>query len=154
MKAKLTGMGTYQGSPTANSYLVVTYQDRLEDGEGNASVSQYFGKLDTATRTWKDAHTGADLLIPVTLSNTVRIEITEVFVYAGRPEVRTEYSGWATATNLAGTELDYTQLRPPRAPSGAEPLTMQAARNLLTEGNIARAVAGEKIGTLVATQAK
>ena len=135
MKAKLTGMGSYQGSPTADSSITITYSERLEDGAGNASVSQYVGKLDTGSRSWRDAHTGGDLLLPVTLSNTVRVEVTEVFRYTNRADVRTTFTGWATPTNMDGTELDYTQMRPPRAPSGAEPLTMQAARDLLARGN-------------------
>ncbi|MFD2609568.1 hypothetical protein ACFSR9_08970 [Deinococcus taklimakanensis] len=135
MKAKLTGMGSYQGNPTADSSITITYSERLEDGAGNASVSQYVGKLDTGSRSWRDAHTGGDLLLPVTLSNTVRVEVTEVFRYTTRGEVRTTFTGWATPTNMDGTELDYTQMRPPRAPSGAEPLTMQAARDLLARGN-------------------
>lgn len=135
MKAKLTGMGSYQGNPTADSSITITYSERLEDGAGNASVSQYVGKLDTGSRSWRDAHTGGDLLLPVTLSNTVRVEVTEVFRYTTRAEVRTTFTGWATPTNMDGTELDYTQMRPPRAPSGAEPLTMQAARDLLARGN-------------------
>lgn len=136
MKAEIVGMGSYQGLPTKNSYMVITYQDRLEDGEGNASVSQYFLTLDTATYTWRDLHNPSlALRIPVTLSQMVRIEVTEVFRYADRPEVRTIYSGWATPTSLDGTKLDYTQMRPPKAPSGSEPLTMQAARELLNEGD-------------------
>lgn len=143
MRVPLTGMGSYQGSPTAESYLVVTYGDRLEDGEGNAAVSQYKAVFNPAAREWRDEVTPTQrLLLVVTLSQTARVQITEVFRYTDRPEVRTEWSTWAVATNLAGTTFDYTQTRPPSPPTGKEPLTMQAARELLEGAGAAAGLSG------------
>ncbi|MDV6376029.1 hypothetical protein [Deinococcus arenicola] len=146
MKVEFRGMGSYQGSPVAGSYaggqltgsyLVINYLARLEDGDGDASVAQYFLIYNPGTDSWRDAHNpGLPLLIPVTLDLRVRVEITEVFAYSDRPEVRTVFGGWATATNLAGTQLDYTQLQPIPGVPGQAPLTMQAARELLTQGGV------------------
>lgn len=141
MKAKLIGMSAYQGTPTSGT-LRIYRAGRYEDGQGNAAVrlEEFKWRAGTAGArgSWGDPFNPAvDAYTVVSAAGEpapVEGLFEEVFVYADGSERRSLYRKNLIATNLAGTEFDYTEPQGVTTYSGSEPLTFQAARDLLTEG--------------------
>lgn len=128
------GMSTWQGTPTSGT-LSVYPDERYEDGNGNATVGRLDYVLDVASRTWRDAHNPlADAYLVVAAPGepypaTAMFE--ETFRYAGRPQVPQHFRRDLVASDLLATEYSYIQPQKVRAYNGAEPITMQAAREFL-----------------------
>ncbi|MGM9319785.1 hypothetical protein [Deinococcus aquaticus] len=142
MKAKLIGMSAYQGTPVSGT-LRIYRAGRYEDGQGNAAVRLEEFKWRAgnagARGTWGDPFNPAvDAYTVVSAAGEpVPVEglFEEVFSYADGSERRSLYRKNLIATNLTGTEFDYTQPQGVTTYSGSEPITFQAARDLLTAGN-------------------
>ncbi|MFW8626730.1 hypothetical protein [Deinococcus sp. ME38] len=141
MKAKLIGMSAYQGTPVSGT-LRIYRAGRYEDGQGNAAVrlEEFKWRAGTAGArgSWGDPFNPAvDAYTIVSAAGEpapVEGLFEEVFTYSDGSERRSLYRKNLIATNLAGTEFDYTEPQGVTTYSGSEPLTFQAARDLLTEG--------------------
>ncbi|OWL96517.1 hypothetical protein CBQ26_09070 [Deinococcus indicus] len=161
MKAKLIGMSAYQGTPTSGT-LRIYRAGRYEDGQGNAAVrlEEFKWRAGTAGArgSWGDPFNPAvDAYTVVSAAGEpapVEGLFEEVFVYADGSERRSLYRKNLIATNLAGTEFDYTEPQGVTTYSGSEPLTFQAARDLLTEGTTKLAEMEQALADNAQTQAE
>lgn len=138
MKAKITGMSQYQGQPLASSTLTLYRHERYEDGSDRATVyrEDFIFDPTMGTRgTWRDRHTGGDAYTVVSGPDDpapVEGVFEETFRYADGTHVTTIFRLALIGTSVAGTELNYTTAQNPS--TSTEPLTMQAAREVLTSG--------------------
>ncbi|MFD2610171.1 hypothetical protein ACFSR9_12080 [Deinococcus taklimakanensis] len=141
MKAKVTGVSAWQGTPTGGTLDIKV--PRYADSHGNATVSHYTGILKAGADgklRWMDAEDPTkELWIVVQGPDDPagpRATFYEVLDY-GDKTVRTEFSRKLISSDLDGLIFDYAASDQPLVPAGFgdAPLTMKAAEQLLDEGN-------------------
>ena len=141
MKAKVTGVSAWQGTPTGGTLDIRV--PRYADSHGNATVSHYTGILKAGADgklRWMDAEDPTkELWIVVQGPDDPagpRATFYEVLDY-GDKTVRTEFSRKLISSDLDGLIFDYAASDQPLVPAGFgdAPLTMKAAEQLLDEGN-------------------
>ena len=141
MKAKVTGVSAWQGTPTGGTLDIRV--PRYADSHGNATVSHYTGVLKAGADgklRWMDAEDPTrELWIVVQGPDDPagpRATFYEVLDY-GDKTVRTEFSRKLISSDLNGLIFDYAAGDQPLVPAGFgdAPLTMKAAEQLLDEGN-------------------
>lgn len=134
MKAKVTGVSAWQGTPTAGT-LDVEIAGRYVDSSGNATVSHYTGVLDVVNKKWVDPQTGADLWLVVQGPDDPpgpRATFLEVLAYGPTKDVRTTYTRKLISSDLQGLIFDYAEPAPVDLTSfGDAPLTMRAAQETI-----------------------
>lgn len=137
MKAKVTGMTTWQDTPTSGT-LRIWPAERYEDGNGNATPGRYDFALNVGAKAWRDEHnSAADAYVVVAAPGEpqpVLAVFEETFLYANGARVVNIYRRLLVASDLNGTDYNYVEPQSVVAYTGSEPLTMQAARQLLLEG--------------------
>ncbi|MVN88298.1 hypothetical protein GO986_16250 [Deinococcus sp. HMF7620] len=139
MKAKVTGVSAWQGTPTGGTLSVRV--PRYADSSGNASVSEYSGVLDPthSPPRWLDARDPTKELWLVVQGPddppAVRATFYEVLHYPSKV-VTTEFSRTLVSSDLQGLLFDYAAPEPSSLPAGFgdAPLTMRAAQQLLDDG--------------------
>ncbi|MGY2892470.1 hypothetical protein [Deinococcus sp. UYEF24] len=145
MKAKVTGVSAWQGTPTDGT-LDIEIFGRYTDSDGNATVSHYSGKLDPVNKKWLEPQTQGDLWIVVqgpVDGPGPRATFTEVLSYGPGKDVRTTYTRTLISSDLQGLLFDYAQPSPVDPVGfGNQPLTMRAAQTLVNMGPMLIALAG------------
>ncbi|BDP44833.1 hypothetical protein DAETH_48020 (plasmid) [Deinococcus aetherius] len=139
MKAKVTNVSAWQGTPTGGT-LDVELHGRYVDSDGNATVSHYSAVLDVPNKRWVDPDTGAELWLVVQGPDDPpgpKAVFTEVLAYGATKAVRTTFTRKLVSSDLAGLYFDYAEPSPVNPDGfGDAPLTMQAARQLLEQAPI------------------
>ena len=140
MKAKVTGVSAWQGTPTGGTLSIRV--PRYVDSSGNATVEEYIGWLDvnhTPPR-WMDGidHT-RELYVIVQGPDDppgVRGHFYEVLEYGPTKAVRTEFTRKMISSDLDGLIFDYAAPEPTEIPVGFgdAPLTMRAAQQVIEQG--------------------
>lgn len=140
MKAKVTGVTAWQGTPTAGTLSIRA--PRYVDSSGNASPEEYSGVLDV-THTpprWMDALDPTRELYVIVQGPDdlpgVRARFYEVLDYGPNKAVRTEFSRKLISSDLDGLIFDYAMPEPTDLPVGFgdAPLTMRAAQQVIEQG--------------------
>lgn len=140
MKAKVTGVTAWQGTPTGGTLSIRA--PRYVDSSGNASPEEYSAVLDV-THTpprWMDALDPTRELYVIVQGPDdlpgVRARFYEVLHYGPTKSVRTEFSRKLISSDLDGLIFDYAMPEPTDIPAGFgdAPLTMRAAQQVIEEG--------------------
>ncbi|GGR63027.1 hypothetical protein GCM10008959_26410 [Deinococcus seoulensis] len=140
MKAKVTGVSAWQGTPTGGTLSIRV--PRYVDSSGNATVEEYIGWLDvnhTPPR-WMDGIDHTRELYTIVQGPDdppgVRGHFYEVLEYGPTKAVRTEFTRKMISSDLDGLIFDYAAPEPTEIPVGFgdAPLTMRAAQQVIEEG--------------------
>lgn len=140
MKAKVTGVTAWQGTPTGGTLSIRA--PRYVDSSGNASPEEYSAVLDV-THTpprWMDALDPTRELYVIVQGPDdlpgVRARFYEVLHYGPDKAVRTEFTRKLISSDLSGLIFDYAMPEPTDLPVGFgdAPLTMRAAQQVIEEG--------------------
>ncbi|MCD0161245.1 hypothetical protein IHN63_07985, partial [Deinococcus sp. 6YEL10] len=140
MKAKVTGVTAWQGTPTGGTLSIRA--PRYVDSSGNASPEEYSAVLDVSQTPprWMDALDPTRELYVIVQGPDdlpgVRARFYEVLHYGPTKSVRTEFTRKLISSDLNGLIFDYAMPEPTDIPVGFgdAPLTMRAAQQVIEEG--------------------
>ncbi|OOV11364.1 hypothetical protein [Deinococcus sp. LM3] len=140
MKAKVTGVTAWQGTPTGGTLSIRA--PRYVDSSGNASPEEYSAVLDVSHTPprWMDALDPTRELYVIVQGPDdlpgVRARFYEVLDYGPDKAVRTEFTRKLISSDLNGLIFDYAMPEPTDIPVGFgdAPLTMRAAQQVIEEG--------------------
>ena len=140
MKAKVTGVTAWQGTPTGGTLSIRA--PRYVDSSGNASPEEYSAVLDVSHTPprWMDALDPTRELYVIVQGPDdlpgVRARFYEVLHYGPTKSVRTEFTRKLISSDLSGLIFDYAMPEPTDIPVGFgdAPLTMRAAQQVIEEG--------------------
>lgn len=140
MKAEVTGVTAWQGTPTGGTLSIRA--PRYVDSSGNASPEEYSAVLDVTHNPprWMDALDPTRKLYVIVQGPDdpvgVRARFYEVLHYGPTKSVRTEFTRKLISSDLNGLIFDYAMPEPTDIPVGFgdAPLTMRAAQQVIEEG--------------------